>query len=140
MTRGVVICAVMVGVTACSQSPNAGRACTPPRTTWQSPQCIECGLEAPRISFEIDHDSKLYQDGKPLSLDDLPGRLTQISKLKNPDVLVHLETEMGANCSTVEKVRNLFEQHLDCSKFGQCAEGNKDVWREWPIPPGTPPS
>jgi hypothetical protein len=97
-------------------------------------------LEAPRISFEIDHNSKLYQDGKPLPLGELSSRLEQIAKLKNPDVRVHLETEMGASCTTVEKVRDLFEQHLDCNEYGQCAEGIKDVWRNWPVPPGTPPS
>jgi hypothetical protein len=94
----------------------------------------------PGISFEIDHSSKLYQDGNPITLGQLSERLSQISKIDNPRMPVHLETEMGADCAVVEKVRDIFEQHLDCSEFGQCAEGNKDIWRHWPIPPGTPPS
>jgi hypothetical protein len=101
---------------------------------------LECGLQVIGVSFEIDHNSKLYQDGKPISLADLQERLSQISKIDNPRVPVHLETEMGADCALVEKVRDMFEQHLDCSEFGQCAEGIKDVWRKIPIPPGTPPS
>ena len=138
--RRAAACSLIFVAAACSRSPNEGKACTPPRATWNKPHCIECGLEAPRISFEIDHNSKLYQDGKPLRLGELSGRLDQISKLKNPDVRVHLETEMGANCAAIEKVRDLFERHLDCSEHGQCAEGIKDVWRKWPVPPGAPPS
>jgi len=97
-------------------------------------------LEAPRVSFELDHNSKLYQDGKALDFDKFNDRLKQLSRLTNPDVQVHLETEMGADCSTLERVRDLMERHLSCTERGQCAEGNKDVWREWPIPMGTPPS
>jgi hypothetical protein len=97
-------------------------------------------LEPLRYSIQIDHNSKLYQNGKPTSLAGLDKLLSQIGKMGDPPVQVHLETEMGARCSSVEQVRNLFEKHLDCSEHGQCAEGIKDVWREWPIPPGAPVS
>jgi hypothetical protein len=92
-------------------------------------------LEPVRESIQIDHESKLYQNGKPISVVDLDKLLSQIGQMTNPPIQVHLETEMGARCATVEQVRNLFEKHLDCSEYGQCAEGIK-VWRERPRPPG----
>ena len=94
----------------------------------------------PGVSYEIDHNSRIYQDGRLITMDQLSERLSRIGKIDNPRIQVHLETEMGADCATVEQVRDLFEQHLDCSEFGQCEEGNKDIWRRIPVPPGTPPS
>jgi len=96
-------------------------------------------LEPLRASIQIDHASKVYRDGKPVSIEELATQLREIGKIDNPRVQVHLETEMGANCATVERVRNLFEQYLQCGPLGQCAEGIKDVWREIPLPSGTPP-
>ncbi|WP_309660992.1 hypothetical protein [Sphingomonas sp.] len=129
-----------IALTACSRSPADVSACAAPRANWQKPHCIECGLETPRISFEIDRNSNLYQNGKPISLAEMSKQLGEIGKIDNPRIQVQLETEMGASCTTVERVRDLFDQHLQCGEFGQCAEGIKDVWREWPVPPGTPPS
>jgi hypothetical protein len=71
-------------------------------------------LETPNVSFEIDHDSQLYENGKPISLAVNSKDLIEIGNIDNPRVQVHLETEMGASCTTVEKVRDLFDRHLQC--------------------------
>ena len=140
MIRLACLALMAAGLGSCSQPSEPLRACTPPRAHWVRPYCLGCGLQVLGVSFEIDHSSKLYQDGKPIKLEQLSKGLSQISMIDNPRIPVHLETEMGAECAVVEKIRDMFEKHLDCGEFGQCAEGNKDIWRHWPVPPGTPPS
>ncbi len=59
----------------------------------------------------------------------------------SPEPVTLLETEMGAPCALVERVRDEMERRLHCSGFrGLCAEGIWKVWQETPLPPGTPPS
>ena len=39
---------------------------------------------------------------------------------------------MGAPCDTLNKVRSLMNEELQCEKGGHCDEGLQDVWRKLP--------
>jgi hypothetical protein len=73
-------------------------------------------------------------------MDALTYQLSMMSKFGPPPVDVYLATEMGADCGVVEEVRNAFDMELKCKESGQCAEGIRSLWQNWPMKPGTPPS
>ena len=72
-----------------------------------------------------------YFNGKEVSLNELSTLLQQTRAL-NPTPGVVLETEMGAPCATLDKVRDLMNTRLACEKGGHCDEGMQTVWRNLP--------
>jgi hypothetical protein len=73
-------------------------------------------------------------------MDELNYQLSMMPRFGPPPVNVFLETEMGADCALIEKVRDAFDRNLHCKQSGQCAEGILSLWQHWPVKPGTPPS
>jgi hypothetical protein len=128
-----------LAVSACGQHEGAAKACTPPRDYWQSPHFIG-GLAVPIAQVTLDHSNRLYLSGKPISARQLSVELDKINKVTAPDLQVFLDTEMGADCAMLDAVRDQIDRSLNCRASGRCAEGSRTVWKEWPIPPGTPPS
>jgi hypothetical protein len=128
-----------LAVSACGRQEEPAKACTPPRDRWQSPHFIG-GLEVPIVQITLDHRNRLYLSGKPITARQLAVELGEINKITSPDLQVFLDTEMGANCAMLDAVRDQIDRSLNCKASGRCAEGSRTVWKEWPIPPGTPPS
>jgi hypothetical protein len=128
-----------LALSACGRQKVTAKACTPPRDYWQSPHFIG-GLDVPAALVSLDHQNHLYLWGKPITARQLSSELNKINKVTNPDVPVFLDTEMGADCAILDAVRDQIDRSLNCEASGRCAEGSRIVWKEWPIPPGTPPS
>lgn len=137
--HGVPMFVVLLALAACAKAPVADKACTPPRDYWQKPHFIR-GLDPLSLQVTIDHQNQIYLSGKPISQTELKKQLTHVASIDNPVVDVFLETEMGADCEVLKTVRDLIDQSMNCRQSGQCAEGSRTVWNEWPPPPGSPAS
>ena len=126
---------------SCQRRPEAEqtKACTAPRTYWQQPH-FTGGLETLVGQVSLDHRSQVYYAGKPVSLDQLSARLNAANKVTNPDLIILLDTEMGADCAILDSVRNRIDRAMNCKTSQRCAEGSRTVWNALPVPPGTPPS
>jgi hypothetical protein len=134
--------AMSLGLTvtcACERHAPPSAACTAPRTYWQQPHNTD-GLSPVQLQVSIDHNSFVYVQGGRVTVPELQRQLRGAAAIHNPDVIVALDTEMGASCGMLEKVRDAIDQAMDCRASGRCAEGSRIVWKNWPLPPGTPPS
>jgi len=100
---------------------------------------LDAGLSPGINHLSVDREGSLYWNGKPQSLTRMSETLAVIATL-NPRPHTFLETEMGAPCGVVERVRDEMESRLNCRHDGSCAEGIWKVWQETPNPPHTPPS
>jgi hypothetical protein len=133
------------GVAACGNHPtnlpadNAERACTPPRAHWLPQASLGAGLDPGRNHISVDRNGAIYLNGKPRSLAVVSEYLSLVATMR-PRPYTFLETEMGAPCALVERVRDEMERRLNCRDGGECAEGIWTVWKETPAPAGTPPS
>lgn len=136
--RKSVVCLLVADAVLSGCSADGPRACTPPRSYWQRPHNF-AGLMPKMNEVAIDHAGGLYWNGEPVSPQQLNGFLT-VSHSLNPEPVVFLQTEMGASCKHVEKLRDRMDEALECRKSNRCAEGIVSVWRELPTPPGTPVS
>jgi len=135
-----LIAALSVGaLLGCDSHPKIDRACTAPRGYWQQPHNID-GLERPYAQVSIDHASSLYLQGRRIGVGELEKQLRTAASIHSPEIDVFLDTEMGADCRTVEATRDLIDRTMNCRSSNQCAEGSREIWRNWPAPPGTPPS
>jgi biopolymer transport protein ExbD len=136
--HAALICfTVISGLSACSSK--RAEACQSPRGHWQKAVNIS-GLDFPQMLVAINHESKIFVDGQPTSMDGLRRQLTSFEANAPVVYRVFLETEMGADCDTVESVRDAFDEVLDCKQAFNCNEGIHSLWRRWPVPSGTPPS
>ena len=115
---------------SCSQHHAAERACTPPLPAWGKPH-PHLGPGTMKITVGLDHNGATYLNGKATSLSELSKLLQEAAPL-NPQPIVILETEMGAPCATLDKVRGLMNERLSCGKGGHCDEGMQTVWRDLP--------
>jgi hypothetical protein len=123
--------------TGCSERNAAQRACTPPLTAWGKPH-PHLGPDVLEITIGLDHNGATYLNGKAATLNDISKLLQQAAPL-NPRPIVMLETEMGAPCATLDKVRELMNERLACERGGHCDEGMQTVWSELPSTgPGVP--
>jgi hypothetical protein len=115
------------------------RACKPARAHWQQPHNFD-GLDTFKNDVSITRDGAVYWNGQRISDTKLIDYLKASHQIV-PEPEVFLHAEMGVSCAKLEKVRDWMEQSLECKgAFSSCAEGIKEVWRELPTPPGTPPS
>jgi hypothetical protein len=145
MRRAHFILIVLVtGLAACGGNvatnrgaESAVRACTPPRTYWLPPGPLGSGLVMNHLS--IDHRGAIYWNGQPASLSRVSYYLTIVDGM-SPEPLTFLETEMGAPCALVDRVRDEMDRRLHCRASYRCGEGIWKVWQETPLPPGTPPT
>ena len=134
-----------LGIAACGGQPVGNtahpeqRACTPPREHWIQQTSLDSGLSVPEVHLSVDRNARLYWNGYPSDLRQVSTNLSVISHLSTTPV-VFLETEMGASCALVDRVRDEMETKLDCRNGGPCAEGIWKVWQETPSPTGVPPS
>lgn len=133
-----LLVASLVALCGCDSEPPS-RACTPPRDYWQKPHFIG-GLEPVRFQVTVDHQSRVDIGGRKASMDELAKHLALVAAIQNPAPQVLLDTEMGAECRTIEAVRHQIDRSMNCRTSGQCAEGSRTVWMELPLPPGTPPA
>lgn len=115
----------------CSQRDAEQRACTAPLTEWSRPH-PHLGPDVAFITVGLDHEGTTYFNGKALPLRELSTMLKHAGELENPEPVVVLETEMGAPCATLDKVRQLMNERLACGKTGHCDEGMMTVWRDLP--------
>ena len=135
----IVALPVLFAMSACSDEKTADRACSPPRDYWQ--QRVNTNvIDFPKEDIAIDRGGKIYAEGQQVSLVDLEKRLRAIPRNEAPRTRVFLETEMGASCRIVESVRKTFDKALDCRQRFRCNEGIQDLWKNWPVPMGTPAS
>jgi hypothetical protein len=116
---------------SCSERHAEGKACTPPLTEWGKPH-PHLGPGVMMITVGLDHGGRTYFNGKALPLNELSTMLKHAGALENPEPVVILETEMGAPCATLDKVRALMNERLACGKVGHCDEGMQTVWRDLP--------
>ena len=114
-------------------------ACSPPLKSWGKPH-PHLGPDIAILHVAIDHNGDVYFNGKQTSLAYLPVQLDVVPRMGDPEPAVILETEMGAPCDVLDEVRTLMTERLACESEGHCDEGIETVWRDWPLPPGTPPS
>jgi hypothetical protein len=141
----VALLVVVCGVAACGGAPTdnvaerVDRACTPPRSHWIPRGPLDAGMNAPVNFLSVDRNGAIYWNGRPTSLPQVSEYLALIATM-NPLPATFLETETGAPCALVERVRDEMERRLNCRGAGLCAEGIWRVWQETPIPPGTPAS
>lgn len=92
------------------------------------------------MQVSVDHNSYVYVQGHRVSVGALEKQLRGAAAIHNPDVIVALDTEMGASCEMLDRVRDAIDRAMDCRDSGGCAEGSRLVWKNWPMQPGTPPS
>lgn len=114
-------------------------ACTPPLTHWGKGPINFNGLLPGLIKVSLDSKGTIYWDGKEISGTKLSDYLGRVQKME-PQPIVFLETQMGAPCETLDQLRSEMDRKLACDEYGPCFEGILSVWREMPMPPGTPPS
>jgi hypothetical protein len=141
----ILLIVTAFGLAACGgaatdkSAERADRACTPPRAHWLRQASLGAGLGPGLNHVSVDRNGAIYVNGHPSSLSRMSAFLSDVAPL-NPRPFTFLETEMGAPCALVERVRDEMERRLDCRGEGSCAEGIWTVWDETPSPPGTPPS
>ena len=116
---------------SCSQREAQVRACTPPLATWRKPH-PHLGPDIPTFTVSLDRNGAVYLNGKALSFNNLASQLKPIGDYETPQPAVILETEMGAPCASLDSVRSLMNERLDCEHGGHCDEGVQAVWRELP--------
>lgn len=116
---------------ACAPPAQTDRACAPPLKTWGEPH-PHLGPVKTMIPVGIDHDGATYLNGKRVSLRKLSTELRSIAAWGDPQPAVVLETEAGAPCATIDRVRVLMDEHLQCQKAGHCDEGVQTIWRNLP--------
>jgi hypothetical protein len=61
-------------------------------------------------------------NGQGVSAKELDTLFSTVSQMK-PQPLTQFEWEQGAPCSSLEKVRKLMRERLDCDKTKNCLEG-----------------
>lgn len=127
---------VLLALTGCTRVGQ--QACTPRRAYWNRPHNFE-GLFPPLHTLSLTADGAIYLNGSHITFSTLRKNLALMRRL-NPPHDVFLETEMGAPCATLDRVRDEMDRQLDCRNGRQCNEGILSVWKGLPTPPGVPPS
>jgi len=133
------------GIAACSGPAannaieSSAQACTPPRAHWTRQAALDAGLTPPINYLSVDRNGAIYWNGQPSNVAHVSEFLAVVATM-NPRPHTFLETEMGAPCALVERVRDEMDRRLNCRAGGQCAEGIWRVWQQTRIPAGTPPS
>jgi hypothetical protein len=142
--RWIAVAFCTVGVVACGKpaasntAETAERACSPPRSHWLRPGPVDgVGVLINRLA--INRYGAIYWNGEATELSRVSEYLSVVATM-NPEPVTFLETEMGAPCALVERLRDEMERRQHCRNGGRCAEGIWMVWQHTPLPPGTPPS
>jgi len=81
----------------------------------------------------------IYWNGQATTFPRLSHYLDIVATM-NPRPHTFLETEMGAPCALLDRIRDEMDRRLQCRSEGFCAEGIWTVWEHTPLPLGTPPS
>lgn len=115
------------------------KACTPPRSHWMRPVPLDAGLSPPINRISLDSQGMIYWNGQATTFPRLSHYLDIVAAM-NPRPHTFLETEMGAPCALLDRIRDEMDRRLQCRTQGSCAEGIWTVWEHTPLPPGTPPS
>ena len=91
------------------------------------------------MRLSLDQHGVIHWEGHVRSFAQLSHYLGIVATM-TPTPHVFLETEMGAPCAVLERVRDEMDRRLQCRTEHSCAEGIWTVWEATPIPPGTPVS
>jgi len=115
----------------CSQEKKPTIACSPPLATWPKPH-PHLGPEIPLVHVAIDRNGSVYFQGSRTTVAELPAKFDIVPQMGEPEPATILETEMGAPCATLDRVRSIMNERLKCDRGGHCDEGIQSVWKDLP--------
>ncbi|OJW56664.1 MAG: hypothetical protein BGO57_16200 [Sphingomonadales bacterium 63-6] len=88
---------------------------------WYEGQPVDAELPE-RNRITLFKSGTLAWNGYEISSDELKGLLEEVSK-QEFGPLTQFEWEPGAPCATIEQVRGLMNNHLECAGTRHCMEG-----------------
>lgn len=109
----------------CGEERTYAEGCGAPPDSWITPRQGRSTLSALNV-IDVPQADRIELNGKPISQSTFNKFLEQTSNL-NPLPVTHIRFGSSVDCATVERLRNMVSNNLDCT-YGKCAEGTGRWW------------
>lgn len=109
----------------CGNARTYAEGCAAPPDDWITPQQGRSTLSVLNV-IDVPQSDRIEWNGKPIPQSTFNDLLKQTSSL-NPLPVTHIRFGSNVDCATVERLRRMVSNNLDCS-YGRCAEGAGKWW------------
>jgi len=125
MKRIAALLSLFLFVAGCGHKPTYAEGCGPLPKDWITPRQGRSVLSMVNV-ISVAPDGSLAFNGAKSSQPVLARFLKQTRQM-NPTPVTQIKFASAVDCNTVESLRRLMANTLDC-QYGTCAEGNGKWW------------
>lgn len=125
MKREAVFACLVFVLAGCGNQKTYAEGCAAPPEGWITPRQGRGDLSSLNV-IDVPQADRIEWNGTPISQSMLDDLLKQTSSL-SPLPVTHIRFGSSVDCATVERLRKVVSNNLDCA-HGLCAEGAGKWW------------